>query len=307
MKEKPEVATVTSKENKVNKKEDKKKVKSYYNKTTHDKPSYKPKNDVVVQILHDQTWSPTKVVCTEGPRSFTVQKESGDMLHRNTFHLRHSLNKCNVSPDFSDTGTEAPKERENINIPENKMGGRSPTALSASVENQIAESLKARARMGYPCNKEELRDLVETYVVQNNLETLFKDDRPGLGWYYNFMSRHKGLSFKKPEHLQIARKKQRKPDIIYNFYEQLENIGEKKIDNPAFVFNADESAFEFQVALKESQQVSLPVYQLMEFCLSLSSKEVQCRLGGPLQRLIPEWIVEVAADSIPEVEYKLPE
>ncbi|KAF2891415.1 hypothetical protein ILUMI_14758 [Ignelater luminosus] len=40
------------------------------------------------------------------------------------------------------------------------------------------------------------------------------------------------------------RKKQRKPDIIYNFYEQLGNIvSEKKTDNPAFVFNADESAF----------------------------------------------------------------
>ncbi|KAF2883244.1 hypothetical protein ILUMI_22929 [Ignelater luminosus] len=79
--------------------------------------------------------------------------------------------------------------------------------------------------MRYPSNKEELRDLIRTYVVENNLETPFKNGRYGLDWYYNFMSRHKGLSFKKSEHLQIH------------------IVSEKKIDNPAFVFNADESAF----------------------------------------------------------------
>lgn len=58
------------------------------------------------------------------------------------------------------------------------------------------------------------------------------------------MNRHKTLSFKKPEHLQKARKQQRKPDIIYQFYEQLANVVTgKKIDDPAFVFNADESGF----------------------------------------------------------------
>ncbi|KAF2880413.1 hypothetical protein ILUMI_25747 [Ignelater luminosus] len=83
---------------------------------------YKPGDDVVVQNLHDKTWFPAKVVCAAGPRSFTVQKESGDMLRRNTFHLRHSLNKCNVSPDFSDTGNEVPKEKENVIFEENLEG-----------------------------------------------------------------------------------------------------------------------------------------------------------------------------------------
>ncbi|GLV53579.1 hypothetical protein CBL_21008, partial [Carabus blaptoides fortunei] len=46
----------------------------------------------------------------------------------------------------------------------------------------------------------------------------------------------------KPEQLQKARKDQRKPDVIYNFYENLAKVVlENSIDNPALVFIADES------------------------------------------------------------------
>lgn len=129
-------------------------------------------------------------------------------------------------------------------VPITKMGAGRPPVLSADIEAQIVECLKARARMGYPCNREELRDLIAIYVKGKNIPTPFKDSRPGLDWYYGFMNRHKTLSFKKPEHLQKARKDQRKPEIIYNFYEQLEKVvAEKDIRMSSFVFNADESGF----------------------------------------------------------------
>lgn len=130
------------------------------------------------------------------------------------------------------------------NIPDTKMGGGRSTVFTTEEEEQMVECLKARARMGYPCDKEELRDLVAKYVKENNLPTPFKDGRPGLDWYYGFMKRHKQLSFKKPEQLQKARKDQRKPNVIYNFYENLAKVVlENSIDNPALVFNADESGF----------------------------------------------------------------
>ncbi|XP_074039132.1 uncharacterized protein [Leptinotarsa decemlineata] len=130
------------------------------------------------------------------------------------------------------------------NVPETKMGAGRSTALSTEVEEQIVECLKARARMGYPCNKEELRDLIATFVQQRHLKTPFKDGRPGLDWYYSFMNRNKTLSFKKPEHLHKARKDQRKPEVIYNFYRKLKEVVIKeRIDDAAFVFNADESGF----------------------------------------------------------------
>ncbi|KAG5875329.1 hypothetical protein JTB14_018737 [Gonioctena quinquepunctata] len=47
-----------------------------------------------------------------------------------------------------------------------------------------------------------------------------------------------------PEHLQKARKDQRKPEVIYSFYKKLKEVVIKeKIDDAMFVFNADESGF----------------------------------------------------------------
>ncbi|KAF2890238.1 hypothetical protein ILUMI_15935 [Ignelater luminosus] len=81
------------------------KIKSYYNKTAQDRPGYKPGDDVMVQNLHDKTWSPAKVVCAAGPRSFTVQKES-------------------------DTSNEVPKEKENVIFEENLEGNTGQQLVS---------------------------------------------------------------------------------------------------------------------------------------------------------------------------------
>ncbi|KAG5897368.1 hypothetical protein JTB14_022076 [Gonioctena quinquepunctata] len=124
------------------------------------------------------------------------------------------------------------------------------------------------------------------------------------------MNRNKTLSFEKPEHLQKARKDQRKPEVIYNFYKKLKEVVIKeKIDDAMIVFNADKSGFgndpsrlkghwgtgnqEFSVALEGSQQVFLLAKQLMvPFCLPLLFlKVVQCRLGGPHPRPIQELFI----------------
>lgn len=59
------------------------------------------------------------------------------------------------------------------------------------------------------------------------------------------MKRAAVLSLKKPELLQKSRKMNRKPDIVYNFYEILERVMDEnsvKDDSKApFVFNTDES------------------------------------------------------------------
>ncbi|KAI4459975.1 homeobox-like domain superfamily [Holotrichia oblita] len=91
-------------------------------------------------------------------------------------------------------------------MPDKKKGGGCPTSLNAEVEEQIVECLKDRARMGYPCNKEELCDLVAIYVKEKQLKTAFKDGRPRIDWYYDFMKRHPVLSFKKPKHSQNREK-----------------------------------------------------------------------------------------------------
>jgi len=59
------------------------------------------------------------------------------------------------------------------------------------------------------------------------------------------MKRHPILSFKKTEPLQKLRKDARKPDILYDFYDKLQQIYiENNISDSAFVFNCDESGFQ---------------------------------------------------------------
>lgn len=107
-------------------------------------------------------------------------------------------------------------QRLNERKPSLESTGRGrQTVFSAQMETKIVECLLARARAGYPCDKEE-------YVKKSNLKTPFIDERPGEDWYYMFLKRHKNvLSLKKPEHLQKCRVEARKPDVIYQFYEDL--------------------------------------------------------------------------------------
>ncbi|CAH2005812.1 unnamed protein product [Acanthoscelides obtectus] len=56
---------------------------------------------------------------------------------------------------------------------------RTPIVLSAQVENTIEKCILARAEYGYPCGKNELQDLVKTYVESKELQTYYKNNRPG--------------------------------------------------------------------------------------------------------------------------------
>lgn len=71
------------------------------------------------------------------------------------------------------------------------------TALSAELVSKIVESLIARAKTGYPCDKEELLDLIQEYVRAHNVKTPFVEDRLGEDWYYLFLQRHGNVIIKK--------------------------------------------------------------------------------------------------------------
>jgi len=116
------------------------------------------------------------------------------------------------------------------------------SALTTESENVIEKCLLARSQMGQPCDKDELKDLVCEFVHLNNLETIFKDGRPGDDWYYSFMRQHPSLTFKKPEQLQKLRKDARKPDIIYDFYSKLKEVyttNNITLFDDEFIFNCE--------------------------------------------------------------------
>lgn len=52
-----------------------------------------------------------------------------------------------------------------------KLGAGRPTALSAKDEIDLVNCIKARARLGYPCNKEDIVRIVSQFVKANKIKT----------------------------------------------------------------------------------------------------------------------------------------
>lgn len=126
-----------------------------------------------------------------------------------------------------------------------KLGAGRPQALSAEAELDLENCIKAKARMGIPCSREEVIQITAEYVRLKNLQTPFRDGVPNNDWYYGFLKRHPSISFKKPELLQKNRQDARDPFVIYEFYNDLNQLIKDNDlnDKPEFVFNCDESGF----------------------------------------------------------------
>lgn len=127
---------------------------------------------------------------------------------------------------------------------EGKGGGGVESYLTSVEENEIAECLKIMEKNGFGLSKEEVLDLVQIYLKKNNIETRFKDQRPGNDWFLSFKNRHR-LSIKKPQSIEHVRCDQVNPWVVYNFFDVLEKTV-KDLDlkgKPGRIFNCDETSF----------------------------------------------------------------
>uniref|UniRef100_A0A6P7G5G1 Uncharacterized protein LOC114336126 n=1 Tax=Diabrotica virgifera virgifera TaxID=50390 RepID=A0A6P7G5G1_DIAVI len=86
--------------------ENKQKVEKHYNNTAHERAPFQPGDNVVIQNWPNRTWSPAKVLQSQGPRSYVLQTDTGNTVRRNSSHVRKSKHHCNVLPDHSENVTE---------------------------------------------------------------------------------------------------------------------------------------------------------------------------------------------------------
>lgn len=125
--------------------------------------------------------------------------------------------------------------------------GRRPI-LGEEVEAQLENCLIARAEMGFPVIKTELKELIHEYILGmgSNISTPFVNGKPGDDWYLGFMKRHPRLSLKKPELMQKSRINARDPFVVFSFYERVKDLYSEcgiHSGSSALVFNTDESGF----------------------------------------------------------------
>lgn len=122
-------------------------------------------------------------------------------------------------------------------------GGGGRMALSFEDEKSLASCIKTVEKWGFGLSRDESMDIVQLFVIANNLSTPFKDNRPGEAWFLNFKKRHR-LSIKKPQGVEYARSNQENPFIIHQYFDMLEETftNNNLRNKPHLVFNCDESS-----------------------------------------------------------------
>ncbi|KAL0811981.1 hypothetical protein ABMA28_009379 [Loxostege sticticalis] len=107
----------------------------------------------------------------------------------------------------------------------------------------MAENLHIIEKHGFPLSRKEASVLISEYVRRNGMTTPFKDDIPGKDWFYLFQKRN-GLSIKKPQPVEIARRKACDPFVIYEYFDLLKKVVEELNlkDKPQQIYNLDETS-----------------------------------------------------------------
>ncbi|KAL0879311.1 hypothetical protein ABMA27_003090 [Loxostege sticticalis] len=118
-----------------------------------------------------------------------------------------------------------------------------PIVFGQETEKRMADSLHIMEKHGFPQTRKEVAVLVSQFVRRNGINTPFKNDMPGKDWLQAFQQRN-GLSIKKPQSVEIARRKACDPYIVYGYSDLLENVltqlGLK--DKPTQIYNLDETS-----------------------------------------------------------------
>lgn len=97
-----------------------------------------------------------------------------------------------------------------------------PLELGAAAEAALVKCLKMCASFQYPMRRKDLQDLVQSYVVENGVNTRWKDGRPGKGWIRKFQKRWRHeVKLKKPTNIKRSRAAV-SPTIVGQFIDQLE-------------------------------------------------------------------------------------
>lgn len=113
-------------------------------------------------------------------------------------------------------------------------------AIPWEIEVKIAANIKTMEKWGFGLSKQETLLAIGEYVKCSNLKTPFKNSIPGKDFFRGFMQRHK-LSQKKPQPIEIARKRNVDPFVISQYFVMVEKITTNI--PPERIYNVDETSF----------------------------------------------------------------
>lgn len=173
--------------------------------------------------------------------------------------LQYSEGNMNAAIEDAERGMPVATAAKKHKVPRstlwNKIKGKTPrkrqmgrdSYLSSAHENTLVDWIKKVSKAGFPVSRDQLLDSVRKLVIELEIETPFKNNRPGKRWYKSFLKRHPDISSRVCQNLTSSRASVTK-EKLDNWFDEiltfLKTEGHDQILNdPKRVFNADESAF----------------------------------------------------------------
>lgn len=182
-------------------------------------------------------------------------------------------------------------------------------------EQKIAEGIRSMEKGGFGLSRSEVIEKVGEYVIKNNLKTRFKNGIPGPDWFIGFRKRHR-LSIKRPQAVEMARKKCLDPFIICEYFQLLKRtISELGLeDKPDHIWNLDETSFSVDpkktkvvgaIGTAATRTISTPGRENTTVLMSCSAEGSK---GTPLiiykgLHIYDEWTAPEEDPKNPEVVY----
>jgi hypothetical protein len=182
-------------------------------------------------------------------------------------------------------------------VPVTATSGPDPI-LTCAEEDLLVDYIIACANIGYPLDKNDLKDTVKIILDKDGRPNMFKNNRPGDAWFDLFRKRNEKLVWRTPQDLGYDRARLRKDDItewfaglqmyLINEVPQYEEI----LQDPDRLLNADESGF----PLKEKKRKVLA---------QIGNKHVfQCNTPGHEQISVLACVTAGGKYPIPMIIFK---
>ncbi len=121
------------------------------------------------------------------------------------------------------------------------------TLFTKAEELMLVVLLDHMAKIGFGCNRAEVKQIVNNYLVESNQTNLFTKGTVTDCWYYGFMHRHGDkLSFRTANNTEAKRAEASKKEIFDRWYKELGEIYDKYgfHTKPMHIFNCDESGLQ---------------------------------------------------------------
>lgn len=152
-------------------------------------------------------------------------------------------------------------------FPQRKKKGPAPY-LTSEEEDEIAQWIIHRAKIGCPATKNELFDHVQEYLQKINRPNKFKDNKPARAWFDAFKVRHPEITIRKAQALEACRESVTEEDLR-GWFKDVKTYLESKnlIDiDPSRVWNCDETSLQLNPKPRQvlAEKGAATVYQTID-------------------------------------------